>query len=466
MTTRRGRQGRGTPTAQPLDFRPQRRRRPPQGTRRIPWKALIPLAVLLAGIGVAVIVNYLVSVKGPGDVPILQVNARTFPWRYYVTLVKSQKLQTEAFGQQFDAGRAPYSALQAMAEDELLRQGAPREGLHVSEADIKASMMSRLGVDTSGTDKGAIERDFQVRLKNQLTIAQMSFGMYHEQVHAELLKEQMRTKLGENIPRVQRQAYLHIIRVADQQAAGQVSQRLANGDPFERIARDASTDSTAPQGGVLGWTPRLVFFDYADFLFGLDVGEVSAPIPGDNGFYVIRLIERVNDQARLRGIFVKDVQAAQAVSQRLDRGELFEEVAASAANLDAELRGKRGDMGLVSVGAYKGIFDSSIRGSELNKVTEALSDPAGSGLIFLKVSQRADAVEVSDANLQVLKQRALEAWLRREQANNRVNFCPAGEDNCFGSKKVEKLMREIGDVSFTKFQEQLTATAVAASRQN
>ncbi|HEX5048877.1 MAG TPA: SurA N-terminal domain-containing protein [Gammaproteobacteria bacterium] len=68
--------------------------------------------------------------------------------------------------------------------------------------------------------------------------------------------------------------------------------RLRNGEDFAAVAKDMSDDAgTKAQGGDLGWMSRGDGGPFEDALFGLKVGEVSAPVRSDFGFHIIRLDE-------------------------------------------------------------------------------------------------------------------------------------------------------------------------------
>jgi peptidyl-prolyl cis-trans isomerase D len=74
--------------------------------------------------------------------------------------------------------------------------------------------------------------------------------------------------------------------------AESVEARLRNGEDFAAVAKDASDDSgTKASGGDLGWMSRGDGGPFEDALFGLKVGEVSAPVRSEFGFHIIRLDE-------------------------------------------------------------------------------------------------------------------------------------------------------------------------------
>ncbi|MBF0125330.1 MAG: SurA N-terminal domain-containing protein [Magnetococcales bacterium] len=70
----------------------------------------------------------------------------------------------------------------------------------------------------------------------------------------------------------------------------QIQSRLAAGESFESVAKTASEDTTAAQGGDLGWLSTGVMvpeFDQA--AFALPKGEVSQPVKSSYGYHLIRI---------------------------------------------------------------------------------------------------------------------------------------------------------------------------------
>lgn len=78
---------------------------------------------------------------------------------------------------------------------------------------------------------------------------------------------------------------------AAEKRAGELRQRLDNGELFEELAREASDDRvSAEQGGDLGWAGRGDFAEaFEDALFALEEGETSVPVRTEFGYHIIRL---------------------------------------------------------------------------------------------------------------------------------------------------------------------------------
>lgn len=404
------------------------------------------------------------------DPPILQVNEVSVSQSEYTSILKSQRLYAQSYGGTFNPGVAPYELMQNLAHNELVRQAAPREGLSVTEAEIEAEILRRLVPAAEGQPiEGQVQRDYEAALSNYLSTTQLSLDTYRSLVEVDLLRGQLRERLGRDIQLVQSHAEVHMIEVADLALADQIEAELRkpNAD-FAKIALQYSTDQESrADGGRLGWVPRTVHQRFDEYLFGLDVGELSNPIQAEDGeYYMVRLTRRIDvDTAELHAIKVPDLSAAREIRNQLE-GRRFEDLAAEIST-DPDLRAARGNLGVVAAGDFDGLFDEVIHGLAIGELSSPIAEGAGSR--YIMVSARTSAREIDEENLDTLKTRALETWLSREWDANRIEYCPGGPDNCFGSVKVDIVLSDIDDISLTRAQEHLTATAVAqreASSQN
>jgi len=70
--------------------------------------------------------------------------------------------------------------------------------------------------------------------------------------------------------------------------------RIASGEPFEKVVKEASEDEeTKNQGGNLGWiSPQLLLPEVAGFIDSLKVGEVSPVVRSAKGFHVFKVLNR------------------------------------------------------------------------------------------------------------------------------------------------------------------------------
>jgi parvulin-like peptidyl-prolyl isomerase len=119
-------------------------------------------------------------------------------------------------------------------------------------------------------------------------------AQYRQYVRATLLRDKLGEALGEEVPTTAEQAHARHLLVATEEEAEQVIERLEAGEAFADLAAELSTDqSSAPQGGDLGFVPQGEFVAPVDeAIFSLPIGEVSQPIETQFGWHVIEVLER------------------------------------------------------------------------------------------------------------------------------------------------------------------------------
>jgi peptidyl-prolyl cis-trans isomerase D len=80
---------------------------------------------------------------------------------------------------------------------------------------------------------------------------------------------------------------------ADKKLADDVDAQAKSGKDFAQLAKQYSKDpGSAQNGGDLGWADRTTFVGpFTEALFGMKVGEISAPVKTQYGYHIIRLDE-------------------------------------------------------------------------------------------------------------------------------------------------------------------------------
>jgi peptidyl-prolyl cis-trans isomerase SurA len=73
----------------------------------------------------------------------------------------------------------------------------------------------------------------------------------------------------------------------------QLLERLANGEKFQDLAKRYSQDTSAPQGGDLGWlTPGETVPAFEQAMNQLQPGQISQPVKSQFGWHLIQVVER------------------------------------------------------------------------------------------------------------------------------------------------------------------------------
>ncbi|MBI4201922.1 MAG: SurA N-terminal domain-containing protein [Chloroflexi bacterium] len=203
-------------------------------------------------------------------------------------------------GSEPEIGTLPFTVVNDLITDELLRQNASKVNVFVTQDDITAEIRRLLyPAPPTGqqVDDAALEKEFQERLRQHLNLTRFTEGEYREVVRASLLRNRIRETLSDRVPTVAEQVYVHWIKVLEDDSVTQVQQRLAAGDSFESLARIYSrVDIAADDNGEVGWIPKGAYPTLDTFLFPssgeLEYSKVSDPIPAEDGsFYFLKVTD-------------------------------------------------------------------------------------------------------------------------------------------------------------------------------
>ncbi|WP_258728914.1 peptidylprolyl isomerase [Bacillus atrophaeus] len=102
----------------------------------------------------------------------------------------------------------------------------------------------------------------------------------------------------------------HIL-VADKDTAEEVEKKLKKGEKFEDLAKEYSTDSSASNGGDLGWISKddtQLDATFSKAAFKLKKGEVSDPVKTQFGYHVIKNTEERGKYDDMKKDLKKDVK--------------------------------------------------------------------------------------------------------------------------------------------------------------
>lgn len=137
--------------------------------------------------------------------------------------------------------------------------------------------------------------------QNTFATAQASFkevgiskDQYEQIFETELLRKKLMEVVTTDVPQEQEQVWARHILVATEAEAQAVIERLNNGEGFGDLAAELSTDTgSGASGGDLGWFGKgAMVAPFEEAAFGLQVGEISAPVESEFGWHVIQVIDR------------------------------------------------------------------------------------------------------------------------------------------------------------------------------
>ena len=173
-----------------------------------------------------------------------------------------------------------FKALQNMIENEIIDQVAPSLGISVSQDQldiyIRDVFMPQYDSDES-PDPVQIEREFREIFNNYLNSVGLSEDEYRKFTRWSMLREQMRQFVGESVPTVAEQVYLHRLMVMPDDEIDIMKKKFNDGIPFEYIVREFSKDNeeVVRRGGEIGWVPRGIFPEYDYIIFDLEPNLLS-----------------------------------------------------------------------------------------------------------------------------------------------------------------------------------------------
>ncbi|TYS07545.1 peptidylprolyl isomerase PrsA [Bacillus subtilis] len=147
-------------------------------------------------------------------------------------------------------------------------------------------------------------KEYKTQLGDQYTALEDQYGKDYlkEQVKYELLtqkaaKDKIKVtdaEIKEYWEGLEGQIRASHIIVADKKTAEEVEKKLKKGEKFEDLAKEYSTDSTASNGGELGWISKdneQLDSTFRKVAFKLKKNEVSDPVKTQFGYHIIKKTE-------------------------------------------------------------------------------------------------------------------------------------------------------------------------------
>ena len=175
-------------------------------------------------------------------------------------------------------------AIDALIEQELLRQAALTLGIRISPEEANAELLKIKGAMPTKTDWTNYLQ------MNGLDEADLLAAQY-DALLTQRLRDSLFSDLNGNLPQVRAR---HILLRSEDEAKQALTQ-LQNGADFGALAQRVSADtSTRDVGGDLGWFTREELLDgqLAEVAFSLELGAIAGPIPSSLGYHIIQVMER------------------------------------------------------------------------------------------------------------------------------------------------------------------------------
>jgi hypothetical protein len=211
----------------------------------------------------------------------------------------------------------PQDMLVTLTHEQLIKFGAPRVGITVTEQDIdqELRLMASASSDNTSDNTTITEAEFQEWCRQRLSATGLSDAKYRELVGNGLLVTRFQEYLAQQVPTAVESVHLHAIVVTTAEKAAQAADRIKAGESFDAVARDVSIDDESRQnGGDMGWVPRGVYF-FDETAFSLNIGDISEPLPytidetsGPAAYFLIMVSEK-SDSREIEPKYLETVHA-------------------------------------------------------------------------------------------------------------------------------------------------------------
>jgi len=383
---------------------------------------------IVVSVLVVIGVGWYVSHYQPRHQTVIKVNDVEFDMDYYIKMLRFYgKGQTVEYRQYLAD-----SVVQRIERDELVRQGAAKLGISVSDDAVKDELKNR---------ELPSSKEYQNLVRTDMVVNKLLDEYFDKQV-----------------PQFAKQRHIIAMFLESESQAIEVRNRLENGEDFGELASELSLESTSKADkGDLGWHPKGILTDLLaspkpdDYAFSAEVGTLSEPIYDEDkfkgvGYWLIEVLEKDEepDEAHVQAMLLGSEEEALQVKSRLEAGEDFATLAEEYSQYEYS-DGEAGDLGWLSPGDMSPVFDDFVFNSELELETlsEPIRDdaaPTKGGYWLVKVLDKDDNKEISEDDRDFLKAKAFNEWLSSlwDDPENQVDSYLDGEQKVWAAEQSMK----------------------------
>ncbi|HHS98211.1 MAG TPA: hypothetical protein ENK08_10030 [Chloroflexi bacterium] len=278
---------------------------------RIVIGGAIAVGVLIVGV---LIYGYVTEVVLKAREPVAVVNGvpiRTDEWQ---ARVLAEAILEDASQQELVsiAGRV----LEQMAQEEIIRQEAARQGIVVTDEEIDLAIEQFFGYNreraaeattsitaTEGTTQTTVvtEEEFRQRYQDYIDRVLEPSGMgvegFRKAMEGALLYDRVWDVVTADVPTITEQVEIEYIAFSSEEDAASIADRLDQGEEWETITQElADQEDSGVRVAEPRWRTRSYLTDLFDpasveIIFSLEPGEHTRPIAGFGGqYYVVRVL--------------------------------------------------------------------------------------------------------------------------------------------------------------------------------
>ena len=339
------------------------------------WASIGIVAVVAIVLVTGFVTQQLIPVIIPLHKTVLTVNGISYNAQYIARLVNY-----------FTGGDATYAysyidyAIETAKQDELIKEGAAKLGITVTDDEIKSYITTN-------------------KLKDNATTRDIA---YASTLYQKLTDQKFKPQVGTSGP--QRDTFVMLLESAAQ--AESVKARLKAGESFADITAALSLDSTTvTDKGDIGFHPAgiidglLSATGLNDKIFTGSVNDLSYYYDDAKskqlGYWIIKVTERTTTNgvqtAKASGMLLPTIEKAQDILQQLANGSDFATLAKQNSQ-DSATKDKGGDLGTLTSGTSTGayisyVFDANTQVGQLSQPIQTKdSSTAGAYWLYQIVS--------------------------------------------------------------------------------
>jgi parvulin-like peptidyl-prolyl isomerase len=266
--------------------------------KAMPWAKMDPdhRNALLLYVGIGSIILFALAIIGygyyqskikPEHETVLTVGSRKYNVGDLARRMRSQILSGQISNSGSFADLAS-STLGTMQTEELTRQSADTLGVELTDADVDNGIKNAAGLLT-----GAPQDVFAPAYRRLILGSKLNADEYRDIIAAQVIQQKYTQVSIAKIPDNGPQVKMHMIKVATQAKALELSQKLKSGAGFDSLAFENSADPSKQNGGDLGWVAKgSLPKEVDDLAFTLSFETASDIIETKQGFYIIVVNDR------------------------------------------------------------------------------------------------------------------------------------------------------------------------------
>ena len=223
-----------------------------------------------------------------------------------------------------------------------VQDGERTRNWNVEYENIENNLQRRLVLERALAPARVLERDVRRQFERDNTPIRVRYVLVEPEV--ELTEDEIEQFYAENASRYEIPEQYHVdfatisLEPPMPDLVNELVERARDGEDFAELAQTYSDAADAEDGGEMDWQmPGLTVPDHVQPLFDLEVGDVSDPVKGPNGYYIYkaeeeRFSELSGDRdVRGRRIVIRPELSDEARLERMAQAELLVE---SAGELD------------------------------------------------------------------------------------------------------------------------------------